>query len=190
MPPNIYRQKVKKPNESKNFCNIFAIFCNILWAISRDKYLLFAKFEMKFAESYFCSPNLIWVHELLVSVRQVKFCSTAYFFAKLFAKSPWPKMPIWSSLKLLECAIMVQIRGKTLGQNLIFEHFFELKMDPLVLPTLYQTHSFISVIRRCCSSICTIIRDDIMWSAFIVRNSTVFHKETDSRNLTDFLKII
>ena len=91
-------------------------------------------------------------------------------------------MPIWSSLKLLECAIMVQIRGKTLGQNLIFEHFFELKMDPLVLPTLYQTHSFISVIRRCCSSICTIIRDDIMWSAFIVRNSTVFYKESHSRN--------
>ena len=36
------------------------------------KNILFAKFKMKFAKSHFCSPNLFWVRQILVCVRQVK----------------------------------------------------------------------------------------------------------------------
>ena len=56
-----------------------------------------------FPRSKWSSPNLISAGVRLC-VRQVKLSSPAYFFAKLFAKSPWPSV-FW----LLQCGSKVRI---------------------------------------------------------------------------------
>ena len=74
---------------------------------------------MKFAKSYFCSPNLIWVREILVSVRQVKWSSPSKigFANLLFRQVALTRFWVWNSqlFKVLVGAHWMQRFSKLLA---------------------------------------------------------------------------